>query len=88
MSARARDGERDWIAFAIHIALIGVHLVEEDVTRRHRPQTNGRIGTGQDELPASEFLGEHRVPAIARARRQDQRPKFRAFVDQRLNALL
>ena len=29
-----------------------------------------------------------RVAAIARALGQDQRPKFRAFVDQRLDALL
>ena len=56
MSARAGDGERDWIAFAIHIALIGVHLVEEDIPRRHRPQTDGGIGAGQHELPARKFL--------------------------------
>ena len=29
------DGERDRIAFAIYITLIGVDLVEEDVARGH-----------------------------------------------------
>ena len=66
--ASAGNDERDWIAFAVNIALIGVHLVEEDITRWHGAQADGGIGTCQHELPAREFLGQRTVLPLSRER--------------------
>ena len=66
--ACAGNGECDWIAFAVNVTLIGVHLVEEDITRWHGAQADGGIGAGQHELPAREFLGQSTVLPLSRER--------------------
>jgi hypothetical protein len=43
---------------------------------------------GQDQLPAREAFRQHRVAGIAAARRQHDCAQLRAFLDQRLDALL
>jgi hypothetical protein len=79
--------QRDRIAFLVGRGRIGIDLVEEDVPRRSRAQTDRRVRPGHDQDAAREFLRQHRVARIARARRFDPLPKLRAFVDQRVDPL-
>ena len=79
-----RLGQRDRIAFLVGRGRIGVDLVEKDVARRHRPQAGGRVGTGQHQDAAGEFLRQHRVARIARPGRIDPFAQGRTVRDQRI----
>ncbi len=59
-------GQRDRIALLVGRGRVGIDLVEEDITRGHRPQAGGAVRTGQDQDAAGEFLRQHRIACIAR----------------------
>ena len=84
---RPRLGEPDRVAFLVGRSRIGVDLVEEDVSRRHRAQSHGRVGAGQHQHAAREILGQLRVAAVARPRGPDPLPERRAFFNQRIDPL-
>jgi hypothetical protein len=84
---RARHRQRDRVALALHIAGIGVHLVEEQVPRGHRPQADRAVRAGHHQHAARKILRQNRVAGIARPRIADEFPQdFRLF-DQRIDAL-
>src|SRR5919106_1581836 len=67
---------------------LAVHLVEEQVPRRHRTQTHGAVGAGQDQHPARKLLAQHRVAAVPRAPLLDPLAQDLALLDQWVEPLL
>ena len=84
---RAGFGKRDRIAFLVGRGRIGIHLVEEEVPRRHRAQADRAVGAGDDQDAGRELLRQHRIAGVARARRLHPLPQRRTFADQRIDAL-
>jgi hypothetical protein len=67
--------------------MIGVYLIEKQKPGRHGPQPDCAIRARQHQNAAREFLGQHRIAAIARAGRRHAFPQRRCFLQQWVNAL-
>jgi hypothetical protein len=92
LAARERAGPSQgqvyWVAFAVHIAGIGVHFIEEQIAGRHRAQPDRTVRSRHDQDAARKFFRQHRIPGVAGARIAHQFPQHRAFLNQRVDALL
>jgi len=86
--AGTRLGQRNRIAFTLDIERIAIHLIQEQVTHRHRAQTDRAVGAGHHQHPAMELLGQDGVARVAAARRGDALLDGGALFDQRIDALL
>ena len=86
--ARPRFGQRHRIALVVGRRRIGVDLVEEQVAHRHRAQADGGVRSRHHQDAAGELLRQHGVAGVARARRRHLLAQSRAFLDQRIDALL
>jgi len=87
-NVRVRHDQVHRIAFALDIARIGIHFVEEQKPRGHRAQAHCRIRACHHQHAAGEFLRQNRVPRIRRARTLHQHPQHVRLLDQRIDTLL
>src|ERR1017187_8573842 len=86
--ARARHRQRDRVALALHITWVSVHLVEEQISRRHRPKADRAVRAGHHQDAPRKILRQHGVAGIARSRIADELPQDFRLLDQRIYALL
>ena len=86
--AGSRLGQRDRITFAFHIQWVAVDLVEKQVAHRHGTQAHRAVGDGHHQHATMELFGQDGVAGVPTARRGDALLDGRAFLDQRINALL
>ena len=61
----SRHREHDRIAFSVHIERIGIDLIQKQVPRRHRTQSDRTVRTGHHQDAAGKFLRKNGVAAIA-----------------------
>src|ERR1019366_832219 len=85
--ACARHRQRDRVALALHITWVSVHLVEEQISRRHRPQADRAVRAGHHQHAPRHILRQTRVARIARPRIADDLPQDLRLLDQRIDAL-
>src|ERR1035441_1072381 len=59
----SRSGQRDVarVTFPIHVSWISIHLVKEQIARRHRAQSDRTVGSRHDENAAWKLFGEHGI---------------------------
>ncbi len=85
---RALTGQRNRIAFAVHIEIVRVHLVEKEIAHGHGAQADGTVRARHNQNAARKFLALHRIAAIAGTGFFDALPQDGRAVDQRGHALL
>ena len=84
----ALHGQLDGISLPIHVVGVAVDLIQEEIPYRHRAQTHRTVGSGHDQNPPGEFLGQHRIAAVPRTWVLHALPELRAFLDHGSYALL
>ena len=62
---RACFGQRNRVALLVGRRRIGIDLVQEQVARRHRAQSDRAVGAGDDEQPCGKLLRQHGVAGVA-----------------------
>jgi hypothetical protein len=66
--AGAGLGQRDRVVLALHVARVGVDLVEEQEAGGHGAQAHRAVGAGEHQDAAGELLREQRIAAAEKAR--------------------
>ena len=79
---RARHRQRDRVALALHIAGIGVHFVEEQVPRGHRPQADRAVRAGHHQHAARKSFDRTVLPE---SRDLGSRTSFRRTSDSSIS---